>query len=132
MIFAAYGVVKSESDIATCCHTDIDGTLPTLAANCARSLGFEASSLRLNSIDSLRQQLEDAAFLPITYVHLGPILGVNTIHAVVIEAIDVQAKIIRVIDPANAPMGFREWALPLFELGWQLARYQVILVKHPA
>ena len=132
MILAAYGVDRTEADIYTCCQADVDGTLPSAAADCARALGFDASAQRLAGIDALQEQLKSASLLPIVYVHLGPLMGVGVIHAVVVEAVDLQARTIHVIDPAYAPHGRREWALDQFEVGWRRARFQAILGRPSA
>ncbi len=128
MVLASYGVERTEAEVCACCQTDADGTLPSAAARCAQSLGFDATAPRLSGLDALREQLETAHSFPIAYVNLAPILGLNVIHAVIVEAIDTQRRQVRVIDPAYPPTGRREWALDLFEAGWRLARYQVILV----
>ena len=129
MVLAGYGVERTEAEIYTCCQTDADGTLPSATAQCARNLGFDAVALRLSGIDMLREHLETAHAVPIIYLHLGPLLGLNVIHAVIIEAINIQDRYIHVIDPAFPPTGRREWTLDLFEQGWRLARYQVILIS---
>ena len=129
MVLAAYGVERTETEIYTCCQTDVDGTLASAAANCARTLDFEASAQRLAGLDALQEQLTSASLLPIVYVHLGPLIGMNVIHAVIVETVDIQAGIIQVVDPAHAPTSRRTWSLALFEAGWRLARYQAILVQ---
>lgn len=130
MILAAHGVERTEAELYTCCQTDVDGTLASAAADCARNLGFNTSAQRLAGLDTLQEQLTIASLWPIVYVHLGPLIGVSVIHAVIVEAIDIQAQIIRVVDPAFAPTGRREWSIELFEVGWRLARFQTILI-HP-
>lgn len=129
MVLAAYGVERTEEEIYACCETNVDGTLARVAADCARRHGLNASSRRLAGLDAPREQLEIASVPPIVYVHLAPLEGVNVIHAVIVEPIDVQAKRVSVLDPAFPPTGPREWGLELFEIGWRLARYQVILVS---
>lgn len=128
MVLASYGVERTEVELYACCQTDADGTLPSAAAQCARDFGFNASAPRLSGLDALREQLEIAHLFPIAYVNLEPLLGLNAIHAVIVESVDVQAGRVRVIDPAYPPTGRREWALDRFEVGWRLARYQVILI----
>lgn len=132
MVLACYGLERTEAEIYTCCETDADGTLPSAAVRCARSLGFDASALRLSGLDALKEQLERLHVFPIVHVNLSPILGINVIHALIVEAIDVQAGRVRVIDPAYPPTGRRMLSLPLFEAGWRLARCQTILVVPPS
>ncbi len=91
--------------------------------------GFEASAQRLAGLDALQEQLTSASLLPIVYVHLGPLIGISVIHAVIVEIVDIQAGIVQVVDPVHAPTGRRIWPLALFEVGWRLARYQAILVQ---
>ena len=66
---------------------------------------------------------------PITFVHLGPIIGITVIHAVIVEAIEFQSDTVYIVDPAYSPTGRREWTLGQFEAGWRLARYQTLLVQ---
>jgi hypothetical protein len=68
----------------------------------------------------------------VPFSHMSPILGVNVIHAMIVEAIDVQAGYVRVVDPAYPPTGRRTLTLRLFEAGWRLARCQTILVAPPS
>jgi len=132
MMLAYYGLERTEAEIYTCCETDADGTLPSAAVRCAQSLGFNASAPRLSGLDALREQLETLHILPIVYVNLSLILGINVIHAVIVEAMDVQAGRVWVIDPAYPPTGRRALSLSLFEAGWRLARCQTILVVPPS
>lgn len=130
MVLAYYGMEYTETEIYDCCETDAGGTLPSVAARCAQSLGFAASAVRLVSLDVLREQLIAGFIFPIVYVNLSPITGINVIHAVIVEAIDTQAGQVQVIDPAYPPTGRRVLPLSLFQVGWKLARNQTILVGH--
>lgn len=128
MVFAVYGVERTEEEIYACCETDSDGTLPSAAARCAQELGFGASAVRLAGLDDLRGCIDTARDAVIAFVNLGPLLGVNVIHAVIIELMDTAHGNMRVIDPAYPPAGYRNWSLGLFEVGWRLARRQCILI----
>lgn len=128
MVLARYDIERSEDEIYFCCQTDLDGTLPTAAALCAQSLGIGASALRLPSLEALQEQMAIPDAVPIVFVNLAPLLGLNVIHAVIIEAIDTAARNVSVLDPAYPPAGRCEWMLDLFEVGWRLARYQTILI----
>jgi ABC-type bacteriocin/lantibiotic exporter with double-glycine peptidase domain len=128
MVLAYYDIQRSEDEIYSCCQTDPDGTLPTAAARCAQSLGLEASALRLPSLEALQERMTTLDVVPIVFVNLAPLLGLNVIHAVIIENTDVATRSVRVLDPSYPPAGRREWTLDLFEVGWRLARYQTILI----
>ena len=128
MIFAANGLTRSEDEIYSCCQTDIDGTLPSAAAQCAVSHGFEATALRLGGLADLQTRLESGGLFPILFVNLAPLVGINALHAVVLQAIDVDAKQVQVMDPAYPPSGMRIWNLDLFEHAWRMARFQTILL----
>jgi ABC-type bacteriocin/lantibiotic exporter with double-glycine peptidase domain len=71
MILAYYGLERTEAEIYACCEADTDGTLPSVAAHCAQSLGFIASAPRLLDLDALREQLETAQIFPIVYIAPG-------------------------------------------------------------
>lgn len=127
MILAHHDIVRTESEIYNCCETDPDGTLPSAAVRCVQKFGLHATSERLkDGFESLRHYCSYSE--AIVFVHLAPILGIQAIHAVIVEIIDSQQGLITVIDPAFPPHGRRTWSISLFEIGWQLARNQVILV----
>jgi len=131
MLLAYYGRVYSETEIYACCETDIEGTLPSAAALCAQRLGFDASSPRLLGLEDLAYQLQTIHTFPIVSINLRPILGIRVIHALIVEAIDVQSGQVNVLDPAYPPTGRRKFRLAPFEAAWHLARYQTILVVPP-
>jgi hypothetical protein len=79
-------------------------------------------------LDVLRDQLTTKQTFPIVFLNLSPILGINVIHAVIVEVIDMSANQVQVIDPAYPPTGHRTLPLNLFEVGWRLVRGQAILV----
>ncbi|HXV99861.1 MAG TPA: cysteine peptidase family C39 domain-containing protein [Anaerolineae bacterium] len=128
MVLAYYGLQHTEAEIYTCCETDVDGTLPSAAVRCAQHLGFNASAPRLPGLDALKEHLRAGQIFPIVYLNLSPVLGVNVIHAMIVENIDVQADQVQVIDPAYPPSGQRTIPLGLFEVGWRLVQNQTILV----
>ncbi len=129
MVLAYHGLERPEAEIYACCETDVDGTLPSAAVRWAQGLGFDATAPRLPGLGALREHLETGYILPIVFVNLSPILGLNVVHAVVVESLEAQADQIQVIDPAYPPTGRRTLSLRLFEIGWQLARGQTILIK---
>ena len=129
MVLAAYGIQQSETDLYLCCETDADGTLPRVAARCAQRLGLVASSERLSTIQQLQEVLVLRAAIAIAFVNLTALLGVPVIHAVVIESVDpLSEQTITILDPAYPPTGRRLWSMAQFEMGWGLARHQVILI----
>lgn len=128
MVLESAGYSAPEAAFYQGCETDIDGTLPSKAAQYAVSLGFDALSTRLPTIHELIGYMESNAPYPIVFVNLSSILGINVIHAVVVESIDYVAETITVVDPAFPPTGRRKWALDLFAIAWEMARYQTILV----
>lgn len=129
MVLERFDVARSESELYDCCQTDIDGTLPFAAARCAESLGFIAASVRLADLDALLQYVDEGYLHPIVFVNLTPLLGLNVLHAVVIDQIDTEADTIRIVDPAHPPEGTRIWSLALFARGWRMARGQTILIR---
>lgn len=129
MVLASFGLFRTESELYECCQTDIDGTLPSIAAQCAGSFGFTASAARVAGIPLLLRQMDEGHSHPIVFIHLAPLLGINALHAVVIEAIDTPGGTIQVMDPAFPPTGQRIWPSALFEQGWRMARGQTILVR---
>jgi len=128
MVLVAYGVDRSETELYICCQTDIDGTLPSAAAHCAQALGIEAIATRSIDLDGLLVHLKITSASLIAFINLSPLLGVNVIHAVIVETIDIEAGQVQVIDPTYPPTGRRRWTLGMFTIGWQLARRQVILM----
>jgi ABC-type bacteriocin/lantibiotic exporter with double-glycine peptidase domain len=128
MILAYYGVERTEPELYACCETDADSTLPRSVVRCLQSLGFTVSAPRLLDLDVLRDQLTTKQTFPIVFLNLSPILGINVIHAVIVEVIDMSANQVQVIDPAYPPTGHRTLPLNLFEVGWRLVRGQAILV----
>lgn len=88
MVLASMGADTTEEALYLSCETDIDGTLPSKAVQCAQSLGFNASSPRLSGLDELYEQIALSHSYPIVFVNLSPILGINVIHAVIVETID--------------------------------------------
>jgi len=131
MILATFNVVKSETEIYSCCQTDIDGTLPSAAVECAASFGFDARTLRLDGLESLQARLQELNSRTILFVNLASLIGVNVIHAVVLRSLDVQRNQIQILDPAFPPQGERVWSLDQFQLAWRAARYQTILILPP-
>src|SRR4051794_27911014 len=99
MVLAYHAIEHNEAEIYAGCQTDLDGTLPTAAAHYVQRLGLEASALRLMGLEDLQERIALQAIIPIVFVHLAPLLGLNAIHAVVIEAMDGVAKNIQLIDP---------------------------------
>lgn len=129
MVLAYHGKVLSEIDLYNCCETDVDGTFPSAAARCAQSLGFIASASRLDGISALQGLMNNSFDPVIVFVNLSPLLGINVIHAVIVERIEEFTVVI--FDPACPPHGRRRWNLPLFEVGWTLARCQIIQIAAP-
>lgn len=127
MVLASYGQRYAEAEIYHCCETDGDGTLPSAAVRCAQRLGLSAVAERLPDLETLIQRATDAT--PIVFLNLAPLLGIVIIHAVVVVTIDRQQEQITVLDPAHPPDGRRTWGLGLFQIGWQLARNQTILIS---
>lgn len=128
VILASVDVILSEAEVYAGCETDVDGTLPSKAAEFATALGYPATALRLTDINELYRLISTRYLYPIIFVNLTPLLGINVIHAVVIETVDSETATVTVVDPAFPPTGQRNWSLPLFEIGWQMARRQTILV----
>ncbi len=116
IILASHNIVRSEAEIYQCCETDVDGTLPSAAARCIRSFGLPVRSERLSrGIEALRTHLSNSQ--AIVYINLAPLLGVQTIHAVIVASIQSQEGLISVIDPSFLPNGQRRWSIGLFEIG---------------
>ena len=131
MILAHNDIERTEADLYECCGTDEDGTLPSVVVQCAEQFGFEAASLRLATINELVAYVSKPSTYVIAYVDLSYLLNLIGIHAVIIQEIQQQGKTITVIDPLYPPKGRREWSLPLFNIGWQIARRQVICISVP-
>lgn len=129
MVLSGFGDIRTESELYDCCQTDIDGTLPSMAAQCAENLGFASFTLRLPEFPALLHHIGEGYLHPIVFVNLSPLLGLNLLHAVVIDAIDTEGGTIQVVDPAYPPTGQRVWQQPLFEIGWRMARGQTILIR---
>lgn len=128
MLLAYYDIICSEAEVYACCETDSDGTLPSAAARCLQKFGLRATSERLTGgIEMLKEHCLVGHV--IVFVNLAPLLGVPVIHAVVVESIESQPGQLTVLDPAFPPKGQRLWSIGLFEIGWQLARNQVITIS---
>ncbi len=128
MVLARYGVERSEAEVYACCETDADGTLPSAAARCIRQFGLKAEAQRLKGLETLQGHLNTPDCSVIVHVNLATLLGVNVVHAVVVEAIDGRANYVRVVDPAYPPAGRRTWPLGLFEMAWRAVRYQALVI----
>jgi ABC-type bacteriocin/lantibiotic exporter with double-glycine peptidase domain len=129
MQLAAHGIARSEAEIYAGCQTDMDGTLPSAAVRCVQSFGFRAAAQRLAGLAQLQAHLHNTDTPPIVFVNLAPILGINVIHAILVEMIDsLDDGQIHIIDPTHPPTGRRTWTLKQFEVSWRLARNQVILI----
>lgn len=129
MVLAFHGIVCTEAEISQCCESEPEGTLPSAAVRCLQKFGFNATSLRLyDGIESLRLHSLNAHI--IAFVNLTPLMGIGVLHAVILETLHSEEGTLTIIDPAFPPTGRRLWSVGLFEIGWQLARNQVILISH--
>ena len=131
MILADNDIERAEADLYKCCETDEEGTLPSATVQCAKQFRFEAKSLRLSTLNELVEYVSKPSTYVIAYVDLSYLLNLVGIHAVIIQEIQQSEKTITVIDPMYPPKGRREWSLPLFNIGWQIARRQVICISAP-
>lgn len=131
IVLSGASIILPEGEIYVGCETDIDGTLPGKTVAYIESLGLKATSPRLDSISTLETCINSDASHPIVFVNLSVLLGINVIHAVVVESIDIEDESISVLDPSFPPTGHRQWSLTLFNLAWQAARRQTILIELP-
>ncbi|RLT42365.1 MAG: hypothetical protein DWI57_05665 [Chloroflexi bacterium] len=129
IVLASFGTLRTEAELYECCRTDIDGTFPSIAVQCAEGFGFTASAARLRDVSALLHQIDEGYTHPIVFINLSPLMGLNVLHAVVIDTIDTNSATIQAIDPAYPPTGQRVWPQTLFVKGWQMARGQTILVR---
>lgn len=120
MVLAAYGIIKSETELRVLCDCTILGTSALALIQAARELGFTASrkySLRLEDLRDFTAQ----GYFPIVY-------GVMTadVHSLVITA--VSESDVAVLDPK---VGARRIALAEFSELWLPMKNLAVVIALP-
>lgn len=126
MVFASFGVIKSEAELRELCDCTIFGTAAMELVRAASQLGFTASrkySLTLPGLEELAKQ----GYWPIVYVVPsagGPAPDVHSF--VVVSATEVE---LAVLDPQ---LGHRLLSAEEFEAMWTPMRNLAIVIAHSA
>jgi ABC-type bacteriocin/lantibiotic exporter with double-glycine peptidase domain len=119
MVFAYYGLVIPEDQVAAACGTRPFGTYPKQAVAAAHHYGFKDTSNGPLSFRTLREKAS-AGLLPITYISMR-IQTHHAAHAVVVYEITGEADedLVRFIDPALEEPGEGEMSVAEFKTSWQ-------------
>jgi ABC-type bacteriocin/lantibiotic exporter with double-glycine peptidase domain len=124
MVLGSFGLDIAESELRRQCDcTPYFGTDALMVVDVARQFGFAGTAKHTMTLDELRVLLADGHY-PIVFVDLGPIDGIEEVHAVVVVGAS-QYQII-VLDPLKA-----ERSLPLqaFSTAWAMRHNMAIIVK---
>lgn len=123
MVLGSFGVDIPEADLRRRCDCTPYGTDALMVVDVARQLGFARTAKHTIEIDELRAVLTDG-HRPIVFVDLGPIDGIEDVHAVVVVSAS-QHQII-VLDPLK---GERSLLLQAFTTAWAMRHNLAIIVE---
>jgi ABC-type bacteriocin/lantibiotic exporter with double-glycine peptidase domain len=124
MVLGSFGLDIAESELRRQCDcTPYFGTDALKVVDVARQFGFAGTAKHTMTLAELRMLLTHGHH-PIVFVDLGPIDGIEEVHAVVVVGAS-QYQII-VLDPLKA-----ERSLPLqaFSTAWAMRHNMAIIVK---
>jgi ABC-type bacteriocin/lantibiotic exporter with double-glycine peptidase domain len=124
MVLGSFGLDISESELRRQCDcTPYFGTDALMVVDVARQFGFAGTAKHTMTLDELRAILTDGHH-PIVFVDLGPIDGIEEVHAVVIVGV-AQHEIV-VLDPLK---GERSLPLQAFSTAWAMRHNLAIIVE---
>lgn len=124
MVLGSFGLDIAESELRRQCDcTPYFGTDALMAVDVARQFGFVGTAKHTMTLDELRVLLTDGHH-PIVFVDLGPIDGIEEVHAVVV--VDASHNQIIVLDPLK---GERSLPLQAFSTAWAMRHNLAIIVE---
>ena len=124
MVLGSFGLDISESELRRQCDsTPYFGTDALRVVDVARQFGFSGSAKHTMTLDELRGLLTDGHH-PIAFVDLGPIDGIEEVHAVVVVGAS-QHEIV-VLDPLK---GERSLPLQAFSTAWAMRHNLAIIIE---
>lgn len=123
MVLASFGIDIAESKLRQRCDCTPYGTDALMVVDVARQFGFAGAAKHTIALDELRAVLTDGHH-PIVFVDLGPIDGIEDVHAVVVVGAS-QHQII-VLDPLK---GERSLPLQAFSTAWAMRRNLALIVE---
>jgi len=124
MVLSSLGLDISESELRRKCDcTPYFGTNALMVVDVARQFGFAGTAKHTMTLDELRVLLTDGHH-PIVFVDLGPIDGIEEVHAVVV--VGASAHQIVVLDPLK---GERSLPLQAFSTAWAMRHNLGIIVE---
>jgi len=124
MVLGSFGLDISESELRRQCDcTPYFGTDALRVVDVARQFGFARSAKHTMTLDELRKLLAKAHH-PIVFVDLGPIDGIEEVHAVVV--VDARHDEIVVLDPLK---GERTLPLQAFSTAWAMRHNLAIIIE---
>lgn len=124
MVLGSFGLDIAESELRTQCDcTPYFGTDALMVVDVARRFGFARTAKHTMMLDELREILA-AGHHPIVFVDLGPIDGIEEVHAVVV--VGASRHQIVVLDPLK---GERSLPLQAFSTAWAMRHNLAIIVE---
>lgn len=124
MVLGSFGPDIAESELRRQCDcTPYFGTNALKVVEVARHFGFAGTAKHTMTLDELRVVLTDGHH-PIVFVDLGPIDGIEEVHAVVVVGAS-QHQIV-VLDPLK---GERSLPLQAFSTAWAMRHNLAIIVE---
>ena len=122
MVLSHFNLSVSEAELRARCDCTIFGADAPYVADVARQLGFNKTDIQNLSPDELQINLDEGR-LPIVYVNLIPIDGIEGAHALV--ALEIGDDAVTVYDPDQ---GERLLPIGAFFKAWELKRNLAIVV----
>jgi len=122
MVLSHFNLSVSEAELRARCDCTIFGADAPYLVDVARQLGLSKTDIQNLSPDEL-QIILDEGRLPIVYVNLLPIDGIDGAHALV--ALEIGDDAVTVYDPDQ---GERLLPLGAFFKAWELKRNLAIIV----
>ena len=124
MVLGSFGIDIPEGELRQRCDcTPYSGADALMVVDVARQFGFAGTRKHTMTLDELRVLLTDGHH-PIVFVHLGPIDGIEDVHAVVV--VGASQRQIIVLDPLK---GERSLPLQAFSTAWAMRHNLAIIVK---
>ncbi len=123
MVLGSFGADITEGELRRLADCTPFGTDALMAVEAARALGFNGTSKHTLSINELKALVADG-HLPIVFVDLNPIDGIDDIHALVVVELDDQA--ITVLDPLQ---GERHLPFYVFTVAWARRHNLAIIIS---
>jgi ABC-type bacteriocin/lantibiotic exporter with double-glycine peptidase domain len=124
MVLGSFGVDIAEKPLREQCDcTPYSGADALVVVDVARQLGFAATAKHTLTLEELRAVVTDGHH-PIVFVDLGPIDGIEDVHAVVV--LGASQDHVVVLDPLK---GERSLPIQAFNTAWSMRHNLAIIVE---